>query len=74
MMRLSMDVLDPRWLIAPNKARPDQLRATSYDESKAFLPTKLFIVRVLRLPTGLMRPTRRYAARAFKVCEFVELV
>jgi hypothetical protein len=46
MMRLTMDVLDPRWLIAPNKARPDQLRATSYDESKAYLPTKLFIERV----------------------------
>jgi hypothetical protein len=41
-----MDVLDPRWLIAPNKARPDQPRATSYDESKYLLPTKLFIERV----------------------------
>jgi hypothetical protein len=46
MMRLTMDVLDPRWLIAPNKARPDQPRATSYDESKAYLPTNLFIERV----------------------------
>lgn len=33
-------------MIAPNKAGPDQVRATSYDESKAYLPTKLFIERL----------------------------